>query len=58
VNYITIANKSSMLLIHIKINSQTEMLMFTTKHNITRENTIFLIVNDRNNMYVQLFAYT
>jgi hypothetical protein len=48
-----------MFLMHIKINSQrTEMLMLTTINNITRENTIFLIVNDRNNMYLQLFTYT
>jgi hypothetical protein len=42
-----------MLLMPIKINSQRlEMWIFTTKSNITRENLIFFIVNDRNTMYI------
>jgi hypothetical protein len=48
-----IVNKSSVLLMHIKINSQgLEMRIFSTKSNITRENAIFLIANDRNTMYM------
>jgi len=47
-----------MLLMRIKINSQRpEMRIFTAKSNITRENVIFLIVNDRNIIYIYIYIY-
>jgi len=53
VNYFTVANKSSVLLMNIKINSQRlQLRIFTTKSNIKRENGIFLIINERNTMHI------